>query len=509
MVVEQIPSIIGQLLTLPLILFLLSGLMIGLVFGAIPGVGGSLAMALILPLTLPFGGINALVLLVSIYCGAMYGGAISAILLNIPGTGGAAASTFEGYPLSKKGKSVYALVISAVSSAIGGVLSAFILILLTPHMIDFVLLFGTPEYLLIAVLGLAFIPAISQDSYLKGIFSATFGLLIATIGVTPMSSTVRYTFDILALYQGIDYIAVLLGLFAIGEMINLSGERGSIAKESAMNSGGLVGEIGAGFSVVMNNFTTLIKSSVIGVGIGSIPGAGSSVSNFVAYAEAVRSSDDSEEFGSGVEKGLIATESANNATVGGSLVPILSFGIPGSASSAIILGGMILHGLQPGPDLFTSDVTITLLLFTTVFICSIFILIFGLGLITRAEYLTRIDTDVIIPIIVVLSVVGGFSLNGNYMDVFTVLIFGIIGYFLNKYDYSVVAFLLGVILGPIVEENYYRSLDIGSGSYNIFIDSLLSKIIVALIVLVLLSPYLAKVYRNINGKMKSILTGGR
>lgn len=311
------------------LLFLLVGLSLGIVLGAIPGIGGILAMAILLPLTLPLDGLTAVILLSSIYLGSLYGGAISAILINVPGTSGAVASTFDGYPLTKQGRAAYALVVSAISSSFGGLMASVILILLTPILVELVLLVNTPEYFLIAVFGLALLPMISTGTQLKGFFAAGFGLMITVVGSSPMSPTIRYTFGIGSLYNGVDYVTILIGLFAITEMILLTGLERSTIAEGSNEISNILESTREAFQFIIKNPITLIKSMLIGLGVGAVPGTGASISNLVAYGEAVRSSDDKESFGEGNALGVIASESSNNATAAGSLVPVLSFGIPG------------------------------------------------------------------------------------------------------------------------------------------------------------------------------------
>lgn len=479
------------LLSWPMIAFLFVGFFIGMAFGATPGVGGSLGAALVLPLTLPFEGEQALVLLVAIYAGAMYGGAISAIVLNVPGTGAAVASTFEGYPMARKGQALYALAISAVSSSLGGIVGAGILIALSTFLIAAVLMFGAPEYALVAVLGLALIPSISRHSPLKALFAGALGLLIATVGLAPMAPIYRYTFGWLPASDGFSYIAVLLGLFAISEMIKLGKEGGTIAKQEIQDDTGYLQATKDGTVYVFKHPYVVVKSAIIGMIVGAIPGAGASVSNIVAYAEQVRQRPD-DPWRTGHEPGLIAAEAANNGTVGGSLVPVLSFGIPGSGTSAIILGGLIMHGLRPGPDLFAEELDLTILLFTTIIFSSIIIFVFGIWVITRIDIITRIDTNIIIPMVIVLSVLGGYTLNVNYFDVMTVIAIGLLGYFLRLYGFSIIAFLMGVILGPIVEENLYRSLQISNGSYWVFTRRTLTIVLLLMTVLILLLPILSQ-----------------
>lgn len=473
-------------LSWPTIGFLLLGLFTGILFGATPGMGSSLGMAIVLPLTVRLQPHEGIILLVSMYSGAMYGGSIASILLNVPGTASAAATTFDGYPLSRKGKAKDALAISAVSSSFSGFLTVALLFLMSPLLVSFVLLFGSPEYFLISLLGLTMITIISRGSMVKGLVAGMLGLQLTTIGISPIQPIPRYTFGQLSLYNGISFVVALIGLFAITEMLFLVAEKGGISKKDVSVEGSIFNGIKS--SIV--NLPTLIKSSLIGLGVGSIPGAGATVSTFIAYTEAVRSSSNPDSFGEGNEKGVVSTEAANNATVGGSLIPTLTFGVPGSPSSAVLLGGIIMHGLIPGPSLFSENLATTYSMFVALFIGNIVILGFGLLAITRLSYLTKIDSDFIIPLILVLSAFGALSVRSNLIDLPIIAVFGFIGYYLRKHNYSLIAFVLGIVLGPIAEQNLLRSLQLSGGSLSIFVTRPTSLILVILIVLVLFGPFI-------------------
>lgn len=462
------------------------GLILGIFFGSLPGIGSSLGMAIILPLTLPLEGISAVILLVSIYSGAMYGGSIAAILLNVPGTAAAAATTFDGYPMSKQGKAKNALAISALSSSVGGFLTIIALFLVSPILVEIVLLFGSPEYFLVALLGLSMITIVSQGSLVKGLTAGMFGLLLTTIGIAPISPTLRYTFDWFALRNGISYVAALIGLFAITEMLLLAREQSEIASADVA----IEGSIREGMQDVLKRPLLVFKSSFIGMIVGAIPGSGASVSNFLAYGEAMRSSKNTESFGDGDPRGVISSEASNNGTVGGSLIPTLSFGIPGSGSTAVLLGGLIMHGLIPGPDLFTTYLPQTYSMFFALLVGNLIILTLGFSLVTRLSYLTQIDTNYIIPTILVLATLGSLTLRNNWVDVLTILVLGFIGFYMRQYNYSMVAFVLGIVLGPIAEQNLLRSLQLSGGSLMIFVSKPLSLLLVIAIFVILAGPFI-------------------
>jgi len=469
----------------PTPIWVVIGLTLGMIAGALPGIGSSLGMAIVLPLTLPLGPINAIILLVSMYSGAMYGGSISAILVNVPGTGGAAATTFDGYPMAKRGRAVDALSMSATASATAGFMSVLTLLLISPILIEVVLLFGSPEYFLMAILGLSMITIVAEGSIIKGLIAGAAGLLVTTVGIAPNSPELRYTFGSLGLYDGIDFIAALIGMFALAEMLKLAGQEGGIADADIDLSGNTFSGVRETFSHPLQ----VIKSGYVGMFIGAIPGAGATVSNFLAYGEAMRSSDNPDRFGDGEPLGVISSEASNNGTIGGSLIPTISFGIPGSGSTAVLLGGLLMHGLRPGPQLFETDLQITYAFLVALLLGNIFIILIGVLLVTRLAKLTQVDTHVLIPMILVLSMVGGYTLRSNWVDVITVLALGFLGYIMVRKNYSIIAFVLGVVLGPIAEENLLRSLQISGGSYEIFVTKPLSLLITAGIFVILLGPY--------------------
>lgn len=475
------------ILTPEILAFILIGISLGILVGATPGIGPPVGIALILPLTIPLNRWDAFVMLFALYIGAMYGGAVSAIILNVPGTPGAIASTFDGYPLSKQGNALYALNISILASSFGTAIASVLLILSAPILVSVILLFGTPEYALVAIFGLTIIPLVSQDSNSKSLLAAAFGLLISTVGMAPMTPTPRYALGLFELYDGLAFVALLLGVFAISEMIKLSAYEGSISGDQ---DGGTEERsdvsIREYLSDILDHPLTYVKSTLIGLVIGFIPAAGGSVSNIVAYAEEKRSANDSESFGEGDVRGLIASEAANSGTIPGSLVPVLAFGIPGSATSAIILGGLLMHGLQPGPGLFADDVYISYATFLSLTIGGIVLLIVGLLTVTKMSYLTKVNVNLIVPVVCVLSILGSYALNINYLDVVAAVAVGFLSYLMLKYNYSLVAFIMGLILGPIIEENMYRSFQLGGVS--VFVDSYVSLALVVLILLSLFGP---------------------
>lgn len=481
---ESIPIVFS----LSAMAFLIAGLILGIILGALPGMGGIVGMVLLLPLTFPLSGYDANIMLVAIYSGALYGSSIAAILINVPGSAASAATTIDGYPLTKQGRASEALALSATASAIGGGAAMIVLFAITPVMADIVKLFGSPEIALLAFLGIAMIAVVAkQGSLLKGLVAGIFGLMVTAIGIAPQFPTVRYGLGLTELYDGLDFIAILIGMFAIGEMLRLANQTGSLLQDDVE----VHGDIRKGVRTVLANKKQMFKASTIGMVVGAVPGAGASAANFIAYAEAVRSAKGHNTFGDGDPVGVIASEASNNASVAGSLVPTFSFGIPGSAAAAVLLGGFLMHGVEPGPELFNEEIVFTYSLYVALLISNVFILVLGLTAIPwLGERITQVNTDVLIPVIIVLAALGAIMLRQNWIDIVTIFVFGIIAYLMYIHNYSVIAVILGAVLGPIVEPAFSRTLRLSGGGYGIFLSSPIAIILTVLIVLLLFGPFL-------------------
>ena len=491
----------AALIITPTTLLLIAvGVVIGLILGATPGIGPVPGIALALPLTLSFQPWEALSLLFAIYVGGMYGGAVSAILLNVPGTAGAIASTFDGYPFSLRGEAKYAIQISVIVSSLGTVLASLLLIIAVPILIPLIALFGTPEYALVAIFGLTIIPLISQYSMGKALLMAAFGTLLSTIGMPPSSATPRFTLGVIDLSDGLEFVAVLLGIFAIAEMIKLSGYDGALSDSQAAvtSSSGtdkiteLSDLIDRFVDVFVRNPLSFIKSLLIAMVIGFIPAAGGAVSNILAYGVEKATAKNNESFGTGDVRGVIASESANSGTIPSALVPLLAFGIPGSPTAAVILGGMLMHGLNPGPGLFKDSVHLSYATFVSIAIGGLFLLVIGLFTATKMAGFARMEMTTLVPPVIILCVVGTYALSLSFVDVGILIAFGLFGYLMIKYNYSTVAFILGLILGPVIEDNMLRSFQLGD--ITLFVDAPLRILLVVLIIGSLVAPVALSAY---------------
>jgi len=507
--VSAVASILegAALVITPLTLVLIFlGVIVGLILGATPGIGPVPGIALALPLTIGLETWEALSMLFAIYVGGMYGGAVSAILLNVPGTAGAIASTFDGYPFSLRGEARYAIQISVLASSIGTIFSALLLIIAIPILVTVISLFGTPEYALVAIFGLTIIPLVSQYSMSKALLMAGFGTLISTVGMPVMTATPRYTRGLLDLSDGIALVPVLLGIFAIAEMIKLNAYTGSLAdsqsdgaqeltKNESSTLTGLLSKMG---DIFIRNPITFLRSVIVATIIGFIPAAGGAVSNILAYALEKASADDSGSFGTGDVRGLISAESANSGTIPSSMVPLLAFGIPGSPTAAVIFGGMLMHGLNPGPGLFADSVHLSYATFISIAIGGLFLLVIGLISATQMAQLTNLEMTMLVPPVIVLCTVGTYALALSFVEIGLLIAFGLFGYLMIKYNYSTVALILGLILGPIIEENVYRSFSLGD--ISIFVDAPLRILLVVLIIASLVLPPAATLYQWIKNR---------
>lgn len=462
------------------LLAIAAGTMIGMFVGAMPGLSATMAIALLLPLTFSLRPETGLSMLASLYLAAMYGGSIAAILLRTPGTPAAAATVLDGYPMAQRGEAGKALGLSLTASLIGGVLSSVVLLTVAPLLGGIVLNFGPVEIFAVAVLGMTIIGSLSQGSTILGLFSGALGLLIATIGMDPTTGTPRFAFGILDLFGGVEFTVALIGLFSIPQAIRLVVRGSSDAGERVSNIRDRMLPTLAQFVTLLPNS---VRSAVIGILTGLIPGTGGDTASWFAYNEARRFSRDKAAFGTGHPAGIVAPEAANNAVVGGALVPTIALGIPGSSATAVLLGGLMVHGILPGPTLMTDygDVTYTLL--WAVLFANIALFLVGL-LFTRAcVAVTRIPNRIVGPVIVVLSVIGSFAINNSVFDVGLMIAFGMLGFVFDALRIPTPPLVIGLILGPVLDTSLQQSLLIGAGSWTVFLESPISATLLGLALL--------------------------
>jgi len=458
------------------------GIMIGIVIGALPGLSATMGVALLLPLTFGMEPELGLPMLIALYCGAMYGGSISAILLHTPGTSAAAATCMDGYPMSNRGEGGRAIGFSLIASFIGGTFSAFLLITVAPLLANVSLLFGPSEYFVLSVLGLTLIATLSSEEWIKGLISGSIGLFIATIGIDPMTTISRFTFGNMNLLGGISLIVLLIGVFSISQALKLL-EKDEKKDADNFKNIKISGRILPKFSELIKLKNTIIRSSIIGSIIGAIPGTGGGIACWVGYNEAKRVSKNPESFGTGIPEGVVASEAANNAVTGSALIPTLVLGIPGSSVTAVLLGGLIYHGIRPGPRFISEFGDLTYTIMISLFVANFFMLFAGALFAKASIQVKRVRGEVLSPFIIVLSVIGSYAINNSTFDVILMFIFGIIGYIMIRFKFPVAPMVIALILAPMAELGLRQTLLISRGNWLVFLTKPLSAILLILVVL--------------------------
>lgn len=459
------------------------GTALGIIIGALPGLGPSLGVALLIPVTFNLSPTVGFNLLVSLYIAAEYGGSISAILIGTPGTAAATATVVDGYPMNRQGKGALALQASLTASTFGGVVGAIALILLSQPLIAFVLQFGPPEYFALGLFGLTLIASLSGDTMLKGLTAAVIGLLLAVVGVDPVSGAPRYVGGYFELYEGIPFLVVLIGVFALAEAFILAERNDALEAVRVTDTGERLT-----LRCAINMLPTFLRGSVIGTVVGAIPGAGANIAGWLSYDQERRWSSDPESFGKGQIKGVAAPESANSASVGGALIPLLTLGLPGSPTTAVLIGALIIHGLQPGPSLFTDSPELVYGLFIGMLIAFPTLFVLGIAAMPLWRKVLALPNSILVVGIVILSLVGTFALRNLMFDVWLALIFGIGGYVLKKLRFPMAPLVLAMVLGAIVETNYSRSLIMSQGSHSIFFERPLSVVLITIALVALVWP---------------------
>ncbi len=455
--VTQLPNIIASVL----------GTLLGIIIGAIPGLTATMGVALLVPITFVLNPVTGLIMLSGIYCGAIYGGSISAVLLRVPGTPASICTMRDGYILTQNGRAKEALGITVFASFIGGFFSAVSLLFFSPILAEVALKFGPFEYFALCVFGMSVVASISINDPLKGLMTGILGLLIGTVGMDPATGFPRYYFGVIELYSGFELVPVLIGLFALPEAFRLiiSDKPGGNIETSFELKGRLLPPVGELFK----KWVLFLKSTLIGIIIGIIPAIGPVVAPFVSYNEAMRSSKEPEKFGKGNIDGLIAAEAAKSGVTGASLIPLITLGIPGSAVAAVFLGGLTIHGLRPGPMLFSRSPDVVYGLFLGFFVVNFFMLVIGLMGSGHFAKVVKVPKGVIAPLVILFSVLGSFAVRNTFFDVWIVLSFGVLGYIFDELGLPPGPLVLGLVLGPLLEDNLMRSLVLAKGSFLPFI----------------------------------------
>lgn len=470
----------GLLLTLNWETFLAIalGTISGTIVGALPGLSSTLGVALLVPMTFGLSPTVAFGLLGGMYCSSIYGGSITAILINTPGTGAAAATVLDGYPMTRKGMGGKALATAIWSSFVGGMFGTLALLFIAPPLSTIALKFGPPETFTVALFGMTIIASVSSGSIIKGLLSGMVGLLLSTVGLDPQIGFGRFTFSHYELYGGINLVLVLVGFFSIPEALTMVRNR---KKEDYVALD--VGEVKLTLKEAVHLIPTWIRSSIIGTAIGIIPGVGTPVACFAAYNEAKRFSKNRDEFGTGIIEGVAAPEASNNAVEGGSMVPLLTLGIPGSAQTAVYLGAMMIQGLQPGPTLFTDNAPVTYSIIIGLIIANLMMLALGLGGIRVFLRLLNIKKAVLVPLVLTFAVVGSYALNIRVFDILVMFVLGLLGYLMRKNGFPLAPAVIAVILGPIGEDALLQSMSIFGGNMWLFFTRPICLFFIAVTVL--------------------------
>lgn len=437
------------------------GVLVGIVFGALPGLTVVAGLSMFLPITYVMASNVGLSMLTAIYIGGTSGGLISAILLNIPGTPASIATTFDGSPMAKSGHAGKALGLAVFASLVGTLVGVTVMTVASPTLAILTLRFGPWEYFSVTFFALTLISALTGKSVVKGLLSALFGMMFATIGLSPIDSARRYTFGSLQLTSGFHLLVVLVGLYAISEVLSTASAKQAPVKVRPYKMKGL------GFSLhdLQGNWINLFRSSLLGLGIGILPGIGGSTSNIIAYSVAKNSSKHPEKFGTGIPDGIIASESSNNASIGGAMIPLLTLGIPGDGATAILLGGFMLHGMTPGPLLFQQNGALVYNIFASMVLGTVVMAVLMWGGMRAIVQVLKVPTHILVPLIVVLCSIGAYALGNRVFDMWGLLLFGVIGLLMSRFKIPVPPFILGFILEGALETNLRRGLDYSNGNF--------------------------------------------
>ncbi len=469
----------------PFIIFLIAvGVIVGIIFGSIPGLTATMAVVMFLPVTYAMTPVQGISMLVALYIGGISGGLISAILLNIPGTPSSVATCFDGRPLAEKGQAPKALGVGVVFSFIGTIIGVALLIVISPMLASVAIKFGPFEYCALTILALSLVITLTGKDMVKGLIGAVIGTTLATVGLSPIDSKQRFTFDITNLTAGFKLLVVLIGLFAITEVVKYAAtvrkpENFTIEDDVKMHG------VGFSFQEFKSQIVNAIRSALIGVGIGILPGIGGGVSCMVSYTVAKNSSKYPEKFGTGIIDGVVASETSNNGCIGGAMIPLLALGIPGDAVTAMLLGGLMVHNVSPGPLIFQKSGATVYGIFFAMIIAAVMMLIFMLLGMKGFIKVLKVPKNYLLPIIVVLCCVGAIGDSNRVFDVWGVLIFGIVGYLLIKAKIPTSPLILGFILGPTLESNLRKVSQLISTdsplSHPIFVGFMILTVIVVIL----------------------------
>lgn len=465
------------------ILYVIFGGFLGTIVGMLPGLGPATAIAVLIPITFGMDPISALILMATIYYGAMYGGSLSSILINTPGDGSAVAATFDGYQMARQGRAGQAIAITAIGSLIGGAFAVFGFILLAVPLASFALMFGPAEYFLLMLFTLSAVVSLSMGNIIKGFISMGIGLIISTVGIDLQSGVDRFTFNNVLLSDGIDFLVVIIGIYAVGEILY-----NYLTINNPIDQKTKYGKVWISKQDWHDSKWAMFRASPIGFLLGILPGAGGSIASLMSYTTEKQLSKHPEKFGKGAIEGLAAPETANNSAAVGAFVPLLTMGIPGSGTTAVMLGALIMLGVKPGPLLFENDPNIVWSLINALFFGNIFLFLINIFMVGVFVKVLDIPARVLFPIILILAFIGAYTMNYVIIDFYILLIFGIVGLIMKVLDFPIAPLILAVIVGSEMEQNFRKSIVASKGSLDIFFSSPIAITLVCLIVLSLVYP---------------------
>jgi putative tricarboxylic transport membrane protein len=486
-----------KIVTSPILLgFSLVGTTIGVLLGALPGISSTMALAILLPLTFAMSPDTAMVFLMAVFSASVFGGSISAILINIPGTPGAIVTQIDGHPMARQGKAGQAIFYALFASTMGGLFGLLALTFTAPFIASAAMSFRSPEFASAALFGLTMLAYASPGSTFKGVIVGFIGLLCGMVGMDTLTDVPRFEFGSRVLQGGIDMVPLTVGLFGLAELMRSIGERIGPAHVAPS-----VGRLLPPLATLKSSWSTILRGSFIGSLIGAIPAAGSAIAVAVAYAQEVRFAKTPEQFGKGAPAGIMAPESANNACVGGALIPMMTLGIPGDTMTAVLIGALLLHGMRPGPLLFSENPDFVGIVYASLLVAIIMTVIVGLLAARYVAALLNAPRSILLVGILILCLVGAFAIRGNVEDVYIMIAFGLLGYVMILLNLPVAPLAFGLILGPLIEENVRRSLIVGDGSWTIFVYRPISLCFLLLSAAAILYPIITY-YKDRSHKLK-------
>lgn len=481
------------------LLWVLLGVAVGLIFGALPGLSATMGVALIIPLTFSMSEVTAIGTLIGVYIGGIAGGAISAILINIPGTPSSVVTSLDGYPMTKNGLAARALGWATFSSGWGSIISWLLLCTIAPLLARICTGFGSPEYAALAFFGLSIIAAVSGKSVVKGLISGLLGVTLSFVGIDPIWGDMRFTFGSVNLMSGISTVAALIGLYSIPQIINSCMDKDN---EKISGKDLTIRNIVPPFREQWKRKFNIIRSALIGTFIGIIPAAGGNIAAFLSYDQAKRFSKEPDTFGKGNPDGVIASEASNNGVCGGALIPMLTLSIPGDSVTAVLLGGLMIHGITPGPTLFSEKPAIVTGIFTMVFVATIFMVllqVFGIKLFVKT---LNVPVNILNSILVMLALVGSYAIRGSFFDVLLTLFFGLIGFVMTRGGFPMAPIVLGLVLGSMFEGEFRRAVKLGGGSASIFLHRPVAMFFILVAVAVIASTVISRARKSNKGEAK-------